>query len=183
MDVTQWRHHLRCVSSPSFDPNLFVRGISQTDYNALTENDHRPLANKTVQGAYPPGSTFKMVTALAALEAGVIDADTTVRCPGYLEFGGRRFHCWKRGGHGTVDLNAALTESCDVYYYDIAQKVGIDKIAEMGRKLGLGQRHDLPMSAITEGDHARQGLEAGTPQGRTGGSATRSTPRSGRAMC
>lgn len=150
MDVTNGE--IICIaSSPSFDPNLFVRGISHTDYNLLMENDHRPLANKTVSGAYPPGSTFKMVTALAALEAGVATPDTRVRCPGYIEFGGRRFHCWKRGGHGTVSLVRSLSESCDVYYYDIAQKVGIDKIAEMGRKLGLGQRFDIPMSAITEG--------------------------------
>lgn len=142
---------LAVVSAPSFDPNLFVRGISQTDYTLLTENDHRPLANKAVQGAYPPGSTFKMVTALAALEADAITGGTTVNCPGYLEFGGRKFHCWKRGGHGRVDLERGLTESCDVYFYEIAQRVGIDKIAEMGRRLGLGMRHDLPMSAITEG--------------------------------
>jgi penicillin-binding protein 2 len=143
---------LVCIaSSPSFDPNLFVRGISHRDYAALTDHDHRPLANKTVSGAYPPGSTFKMVTALAALEAGVITTQTTVSCPGHLETGGRRFHCWKRAGHGRVDLERSLTESCDVYYYDIAQKVGIDKIAEMGRRLGLGLRHDLPMSAITDG--------------------------------
>ena len=142
---------IAAVSSPSFDPNLFVRGISQTDYSALTEHDHRPLANKVVQGAYPPGSTFKMVTALAALEAGVVDVNNSVRCPGYLEVGGRKFHCWKRGGHGKVDLQRSLAESCDVYFYDTAMKVGIDKIAEMGRKLGLGQRHDLPMSAITDG--------------------------------
>jgi penicillin-binding protein 2 len=150
MDVTNG-DLLAVVSSPSFDPNLFVRGISQADYSALTENDHRPLANKTVQGAYPPGSTFKMVTAMAALEAGVITPNTTVYCPGHLEFGGRRFHCWKRGGHGQVDLSKSLIESCDVYYYEIAQRAGIDAIAEMGRKLGLGMRHDLPMSAITEG--------------------------------
>ncbi len=150
MDVTNG--DIICIaSSPSFDPNLFVRGISHTDYNVLMEDDHRPLANKTVSGAYPPGSTFKMVTALAALEAGVITADTRVRCPGFIEFGGRRFHCWKRAGHGTVSLQRSLSESCDVYYYDIAQKVGIDKIAEMGRRLGLGQRFDLPMSAVTEG--------------------------------
>lgn len=142
---------LAIASSPSFDPNLFVRGISQADYSTLTENDHRPLANKCVQGAYPPGSTFKMVTALAALQAGVINSGTGVYCPGHYEMGGRRFHCWKRGGHGTVSLNSALAESCDVYFYDIAQRVGIDKIAEMGRHLGLGMRHDLPMSAITEG--------------------------------
>jgi penicillin-binding protein 2 len=150
MDVTNG--DLICIaSSPSFDPNLFVRGISHTDYGALMENDHRPLANKTVSGAYPPGSTFKMVTALAALEAGVATADTRVRCPGFIEFGGRRFHCWKRAGHGSVDLERSLTESCDVFYYDMAQKVGIDKIAEMGRKLGLGQSFDIPMSAVTEG--------------------------------
>lgn len=139
------------ASTPSFDPNLFVRGISQKDYSALTENDHRPLANKSVQGAYPPGSTFKVVTALAALEAGVLDFETRVRCPGYIDFGGTKFHCWKHGGHGTVNLERSLQESCDVFYYEIAQKVGIDKIAEMGRVLGLGARHDLPMSAITEG--------------------------------
>ncbi len=142
-----------CIaSSPSFDPNLFVRGISHADYNVLMENDHRPLANKTVSGAYPPGSTFKMVTALAALEAGVATADTKVSCPGYIEFGDRRFHCWKRAGHGTVALERSLSESCDVYYYEIAQKVGIDKIADMGRRLGLGQKFDLPMSAIAEGN-------------------------------
>ncbi|HMO72011.1 MAG TPA: penicillin-binding protein 2 [Paracoccaceae bacterium] len=150
MDVTNG-DLIACVSSPSFDPNLFVRGISHADFNALMENDHRPLANKTVQGAYPPGSTFKMVTALAALEDGAITTRTTVRCPGHYEVGGRRFHCWRGGGHGSVALDRSLAESCDVYYYDIALKVGIDKIAAMGRRLGLGFRHDLPMSAVTEG--------------------------------
>ena len=143
---------IAAVSSPSFDPNLFVRGISSRDYDVLTGNDHRPLANKVVQGVYPPGSTFKMVTALAALDDGQIDTETTVRCPGYLEFGGRKFHCWKSGGHGKVDLVHALEQSCDVYFYDVAQRVGIDKIALMGQRLGLGQRHDLPMSAISEGN-------------------------------
>lgn len=151
MDVTNG-DLIAAVSSPSFDPNLFVRGISQANYALLTENDHRPLANKVAQGAYPPGSTFKMVTALAALEAGAITTESTVRCPGYLQSGSRKFHCWKHGGHGTVDLERALSESCDVFFYDTAQKVGIDKIAEMGRRLGLGVRHDLPMSAITEGN-------------------------------
>lgn len=143
---------IAAVSSPGFDPNLFVRGISHDNYTTLLENDHRPLANKVVQGTYPPGSTFKMVTALAALKAGSINAETRVTCPGYYESGGRKFHCWRPGGHGTVDLERALTESCDVYFYDIAQLVGIDKIAEMGRSLGLGVRHDLPMSAIAEGN-------------------------------
>lgn len=151
MDVTNG-DIIAAVSSPSFDPNLFVRGISNTDFRYLMDHDHRPLANKAVQGAYPPGSTFKMVTALAALEEGVITPETTVRCPGHFESGGRRFHCWRRGGHGAVDLERSLSESCDVYYYEVALKVGIDKIAEMGRRLGLGIRHDLPMSAITEGN-------------------------------
>ncbi|MCV2868812.1 penicillin-binding protein 2 [Defluviimonas sp. WL0002] len=142
---------LSIVSSPSFDPNLFVRGISSADYRLLTENDHRPLADKTVQGAYPPGSTFKIVTALAALEAGVIDPEETVYCKGFTELGNHRFHCWKRGGHGHVNLPHSLEQSCDVYYYEVAQRVGIDRIAEMARRLGIGVRHDLPMSAISEG--------------------------------
>ena len=139
-------------SAPSFDPNLFVRGISSADYQSLTENDHRPLADKSVQGAYPPGSTFKMVTALAALEAGVTTPDETVYCKGYTELGDRKFHCWKHGGHGSVSLVESLEQSCDVYYYEMAQRVGIDRIAEMARKLGVGVKHDLPMSAIAEGN-------------------------------
>ncbi|WP_343081672.1 penicillin-binding protein 2 [Ostreiculturibacter nitratireducens] len=142
---------LAIASAPSFDPNNFVRGISSADYSALTENDHRPLADKTVQGTYPPGSTFKIVTALAALEAGVITTEDTVACHGYTELGNRKFHCWKRGGHGNVDLEESLEQSCDVYYYEVAQRVGIDRISEMARRLGLGMRHDLPLSAVAEG--------------------------------
>ncbi|ALG90481.1 MULTISPECIES: penicillin-binding protein 2 [Actibacterium] len=142
---------LGIASSPTFDPNKFVRGISVGDYRELTENPYRPLANKTVQGTYPPGSTFKMVTALAALQDGVITPGETVWCPGYLESGGRRFHCWKRGGHGHVDLNKSLEQSCDVFFYDIARRVGIEKITAMANTLGLGIRHDLPMSAVAEG--------------------------------
>ncbi len=139
------------ASAPSFDPNLFVRGISNADYAALTDDDHRPLADKTVQGAYPPASTFKMVTALAALEAGVITPDERVPCRGYVEVSGRRFHCWKSGGHGRVGLLESLEQSCDVYFYEIAQRVGIEKIAEMARRLGFGQRIDLPLSAVHDG--------------------------------
>ncbi|WP_372603179.1 penicillin-binding protein 2 [Actibacterium sp.] len=142
---------LGIASAPGFDPNLFVRGITVPEYKALTDNPYRPLANKTVQGTYPPGSTFKMVTALAALRDGVIAPDETVYCPGYLETAGRRFHCWKRGGHGRVDLNRSLEQSCDVYYYEVARRVGIDKISEMANLLGLGERHDLPMSAVAAG--------------------------------
>ena len=138
-------------SAPSYDPNKFVRGISVPDYALLRDNDHRPLASKTVQDAYPPGSTFKMMTALAAMEAGIISPDDTVWCPGHLEVGGRRFHCWKSAGHGHMNLEASLRESCDVYYYDLALKVGIEKIAEICRRFGLGVPHDLPMSAVTAG--------------------------------
>ncbi|TCM85709.1 penicillin-binding protein 2 [Rhodovulum steppense] len=142
---------LALASAPSFDPNLFVRGISVADYRMLTDTPYRPLSNKTVQGAYPPGSTFKMITALAALEDGVIRPEDTVWCPGHLTLGSRRFHCWKRGGHGHVNLVESVEQSCDVYYYDIGQRVGIDKIAAMARKFGLGEAFDLPLSAVGEG--------------------------------
>ena len=138
-------------STPAFDPNKFVTGISVADYKALLENDRRPLSNKAVQGTYPPGSTFKMVTALAALDAGVITPEDTVLCKGFIEVGGRRFHCWKRAGHGYMDLNNSIRQSCDVYYYDVAQRVGIEKISAMARRLGLGIRYPIPMSAIAAG--------------------------------
>lgn len=150
MDVTNG-DIVAISSSPVFDPNKFVRGISGPDYRALLQHDHRPLADKTVQGAYPPGSTFKMVTLLAGLEAGVINAGSRFYCPGYITVAGRRFHCWSRGGHGMVEAVKSLEQSCDVYYYELAQRVGIDRIAAMARRLGIGVRHDLPMSAITEG--------------------------------
>ncbi|MDA0961539.1 MAG: penicillin-binding protein 2 [Proteobacteria bacterium] len=142
---------LAIASSPSYDPNLFVRGISVADYRELAENKYRPLASKSVQGTYPPGSTFKMITAMAALEAGLIGPDETVFCPGHMEVSGRWFHCWKRSGHGHVNLETSLSESCDVYYYDLALKVGQDKIAEMAQRFGLGIRHDLLMSAVAAG--------------------------------
>lgn len=142
---------MACASTPGYDPNLFVRGISQADYSSLLENKYRPLPNKTVQGVYPPGSTFKMITALAALEDGQVDPNETVYCPGFLKVSNRRFHCWKRAGHGNVDLHRSLRESCDVYYYDLALRVGIDKMAEMARKLGLGVEHDLPMTSVAKG--------------------------------
>jgi penicillin-binding protein 2 len=132
-------------SAPGFDPNAFVSGISVSDYDALLNNERRPLVCKSAHGAYPPGSTFKMVVALAALEAGAVRPDETVFCPGHYELGDRRFHCWRRGGHGQMDLHNSLKQSCDVYYYDVAQRVGIDAIAAMARKLGLGERYDLPV--------------------------------------
>ena len=142
---------LAIASSPTYDANLFVRGISVADYKSLTDDPYRPLASKSVQGVYPPGSTFKMITALAALEDGLVGPDDTVYCPGFLEVSGRRYHCWRRGGHGHIDLQNSLKQSCDVYYYDLAVKVGMDKIAAMANRFGLGVRHDVPMSAVARG--------------------------------
>jgi penicillin-binding protein 2 len=142
---------LALASTPSFDPNLFVRGISVADYAGLRDSDHRPMSNKTVQGAYPPGSTFKMVTALAAYEDGLATPDERIFCPGHVEISGRRFHCWNRGGHGRVNLTSALAESCDIYFYEMAQRVGIERINAMASRLGLGERYDLPLSGVSSG--------------------------------
>ncbi|MDJ0640833.1 MAG: penicillin-binding protein 2 [Paracoccaceae bacterium] len=146
---------LAMASAPSFDPNLFVHGISSRDYDALRENEYNPLFNKTVQGVYPPGSTFKMMTALAALRKGVIGPGERVWCPGHMTVGRRRFHCWKRGGHGWMNLDDAVTQSCDVYFYEaskrLAEQYGIEALAELCHEFGLGERHDLPLSAIEEG--------------------------------
>ncbi|MBU0778887.1 MAG: penicillin-binding protein 2 [Alphaproteobacteria bacterium] len=142
---------LACASAPTFDPNLFVDGISSKDYNALRDDPYRPLSDKVVQGAYPPGSVLKMSLALAALEGGQVSPDETVYCPGFVEIGGRRFHCWKRGGHGRINLRGALRESCDVFFYETARRVGIDNLHAMSARLGLGERPDLPLSGIASG--------------------------------
>ncbi len=126
------------ASSPSFDPNLFSTGISQDAWNLLNTDDTHPLNNKAVGGVYPPGSTFKMITAMAGLEANVIKEDTQIYCPGYYEIGDHRFHCWKKGGHGTVDLTQALCQSCDTFFYSLSRDIGIDRIAAMANRLGLG---------------------------------------------
>jgi penicillin-binding protein 2 len=152
MDVTNG-DLLGCTSAPSFDPNLFVRGISSADYGALRDSEFRPLADKTLQGAYPPGSTIKMSNALAALESGVMDPDETVQCNGFIEISGRRFHCWKKGGHGRISMVGALRESCDVYFYEVAQRIGIDGIFAMNDRLGLGQKYDLPFAGIAHGNN------------------------------
>ena len=142
---------LAIASSPSYDPNKFVKGISYSDFNELRENELRPLASKTVQDAYPPGSTFKIVTALAALEANIISPKDNFSCDGKMEISNRFFHCWKKDGHGEMDLAKSLSESCDVYFYVLALKVGIERINEIATQLGLGIQHDVPMSAITKG--------------------------------
>ncbi|MEL6600421.1 MAG: penicillin-binding protein 2 [Pseudomonadota bacterium] len=142
---------LAMASSPSFDPNSFVFGISSKDWKALNEDEYRPMYNKTVSGVYPPGSTFKMVVALAALEAGVVGPEETFYCNGGLQLGDRRFHCWKRWGHGHVDLHDSLKHSCDVYYYEVSQRVGIERITEMARKLGLGDAPEIALPAVAGG--------------------------------
>lgn len=138
-------------SAPSYDPNLFIGGISSRDYDPLLNSKYRPLVNKTVQGVYPPGSTFKMIVAMAALEDNLIGPDDTAYCPGHLSVAGRRFHCWKRAGHGWMDLENSLKQSCDVYYYDLALKVGIEKITAMAQRFGLGIKHDLALSSVNPG--------------------------------
>ncbi len=149
---------LRAIASaPSFDPNLFVQGITVGDYSMLAEEgidwriQRRPLASKAVQDAYPPGSTFKMITALAAHDAGVVGPEETFWCPGYTEVSGTRFHCWKRVGHGWMNLHESLKQSCDCYYYEVCQRVGIDRISAMAKQFGLGVAHDIPMSAVRAG--------------------------------
>ena len=136
---------LALASVPSFDPRAFANGLSQRQWNAWRDNTRHPLVNKALKGEYPPGSTFKMVTGLAGLEAG-ISPSHEVFCPGYMSLGRSQFHCWKAGGHGRIALNDALGQSCDVYFYDVARKVGVDAIAAMAHRLGLGQRlgMDLP---------------------------------------
>jgi penicillin-binding protein 2 len=137
---------LALVSQPSFPPEAFTNGLSHETWRALSTDPMTPLLNKAIAGQYPPGSTFKMMVALAALEAGVIDPDHEVYCPGYTMLGGHKFHCWKKYGHGKLRLVGAITHSCDVYFYDIARKVGVDAIAAMARRFGLGERLgvDLP---------------------------------------
>ncbi len=142
---------LALASAPTFDPNLFVRGISTVEWNNLNADPYRPLANKATQGLYPPGSTYKMIVALAALEAGVITPEDTVTCTGSIELSERRFHCWRRGGHGPLALIEAISQSCDVYFYEIAQRVGIEAISSMARRFGCGIRHDMPLSAVARG--------------------------------
>ncbi len=127
------------ASHPSFDPNLFVDGIGTQAWNELLNDPTFPLTNKAVAGQYPPGSTFKMMTAMAGLEAGVIEPNTTVVCPGYYKLGNGKFHCWKNGGHGRMNLKSALEQSCDVFFYKLSTSIGIDKIAEVSKRFGLGE--------------------------------------------
>jgi penicillin-binding protein 2 len=126
------------ASTPGFDPNAFNKGISRDYWRELMGNERAPLTNKAITGQYAPGSTYKPIVALAALEAGVITPDYSTFCSGYVQLGNVRFHCWKKHGHGRLDLEGALQQSCDIFFYDIAKRVGVDRISAMARKFGLG---------------------------------------------
>jgi len=142
---------LAFISKPSFDPNLFARGIKYKQWEELTQNRRLPLLNRALQSQYPPGSTFKIVTAIAALEEGSIDEHTKVTCNGGIAYGRWHFGCWRKTGHGTVSLHRALVESCDVYFYDAGKKLGIDKIAAYARELGLGKGTGLELAKERSG--------------------------------
>jgi len=140
-----------CASSmPSFDPNSFSDGIGRIEWKMLSDDDHVPLRNKVLRGLYPPGSTVKPFVAMAFLEAG-LSPTAAVNCSGGLRVGNRVFHCWERRGHGHVDMAKAIYQSCDVYFYHFAQQVGMDKIAAMARRMGLGQEFDLPVAGQSYG--------------------------------
>jgi penicillin-binding protein 2 len=136
---------LSMASSPTYDPNAFNRGLSHKEWQDLITNPRGPLTNKAIAGQYAPGSTFKMVVALAALEKGVITPSQTVFCNGHTELGTARFHCWKRGGHGSVDMVGAHMHSCDVYFYEIAKRVGINRIHDMAKRMGIGDQTGLDL--------------------------------------
>ena len=131
---------LALASSPSFDQNYFASGMSHEQWDSLRSNPFRPMENKAIQGEYPPGSTYKVITALAGLEEGVIDESTEFFCPGYHRFGNRIYRCWKRGGHGKVNIVKALAQSCDVYFYQVGQLLGVDRLAWYAKAGGLGSR-------------------------------------------
>ena len=129
---------LAMASSPSFDQNYFVSGMSHEQWDSLISNPFRPMENKAIQGEYPPGSTYKIITALAGLMEGVINENTEFFCPGYYRFGNRIYRCWQRGGHGKVDIVKALAESCDVYFYQVGELLGVDRLAWYAKAFGLG---------------------------------------------
>jgi penicillin-binding protein 2 len=141
---------LALVSTPSFDPNLFPQGIGHKPWNELQENPYVPLTNKAVSGLYPPGSTIKLFVALSALESGIIDKNTTVYCPGHIYVGKHKFHCMH--SHGTVNVSRALIESCDVFFYEISKKLGIDRLAPVYQSVGLGE------GGLEHFPHSKKGL-------------------------
>ncbi|MBW1778546.1 MAG: penicillin-binding protein 2, partial [Deltaproteobacteria bacterium] len=144
-------HVLVLASSPSFNPNAFVSGISHKDWQALISNPQRPMENKAIQAEYPPASTYKIITAIAGLEEGVIDENTTFFCPGHYRFGNRSYRCWKKGGHGHMNVEKALTESCDVFFYQVGQRLGVDRLAKWAMRFGFGAPTGIDLEHEAEG--------------------------------
>ena len=136
-------HVLALASSPTFNPNDFVYGLNNKKWQGLQRDATKPLLNRCCRGHYPPGSTFKMIVALAALEEGIIEADKKIECTGKIYFGNRFFHCWDEDGHGKLDLHHALAQSCDIYFYELGRILGIEKIKAYAQKFGLGEKTGL----------------------------------------
>jgi penicillin-binding protein 2 len=132
-------HILAMVSKPSFDLDIFARNILPEEWKSLVENPYHPLQNKGIQGQYPAGSVFKIITAIAGLESGIITPNTPLACAGTFFYGNRNFRCWKEGGHGILSLHRAIVESCDIYFYQVGLKVGVDLIARYANEFGLGR--------------------------------------------
>jgi len=139
------------LSMPTFDSNLFVSGLTQSDMDRMNNDPKRPQYNKVIAGGYPPASTFKMAVMLAALESNLIDPSKGIFCSGKTQLGNRTFHCWKRQGHGRMDMRDALKHSCDTYFYEISQVIGIDAIADVARRLGLGESYDISIGGAISG--------------------------------
>ena len=137
---------LAMASTPTYDPNAFTAGLSQDEWQDLLSNSRKPLVNKAIAGQYAPESTFKMVVALAALEGGVLTPQQRFTCKGRLRLGDRNFHCWKRGGHGELDMVGAIEQSCDVYFYEVARRAGIERIADMAALFGMGGRTRIDLA-------------------------------------
>ena len=143
---------VKCLySSPSYDPNPLTWGISNKEWAALTDHRERPMMNRAISGGYPPASTFKVITASAGLANRTISTRTLVRCPGYFELGNRRFRCWKKSGHGSDNVIAALRDSCDVFFYQTATWLGIDKLAAMAAKYGVGEKTGIDLTSEING--------------------------------
>ncbi|MDA8084103.1 MAG: penicillin-binding protein 2 [Nitrospiraceae bacterium] len=142
---------LGLVSAPSFDPNMFAKGISSEEWTALMKDKRLPMLDRAVQSQYPPGSTFKVIMSIAGLAEGVIDEDSTVTCRGGLNFGKWHFGCWRKTGHGTVSLHRAFIESCDVYYYELGKKLGIDRIYDYATRFGLGKETGFLLGSEKKG--------------------------------
>ena len=142
---------LSMVSTPNFNSNLIIQKPNVDYWNSLLNNSLSPLTNRSIQGLYAPGSTFKMIVAIAALKDGLIDKNNKVFCEGKIEFGDRFFHCWKTKGHGNMNIVSAIQESCDVFFYNLSIKVGIDRIAEVAKDFGLGQTYNIKLLNQKEG--------------------------------